>query len=312
MHIFQQTIRILLIHLYRWIFNLRAANQDSHDETLDNLRLTVFILFHVVCLAAFFVGVSTVAVCAMLFFYVMRMFFITAFYHRYFSHRAYRVSRLVQFFMAVAGCTAGQRGPLWWSSHHRHHHINSDQVNDPHSPGNGLLNSHMLWFLRRNNFFVIENRVRDWLRYPELKWLEHIDWLPFLLFGAGCYLLGHYLSLYLPGLDISAEQMLVWGFFISTLLLYHGTYMINSLAHKFGKRRYATRDDSRNNLLLAIITLGEGWHNNHHRYPNSARQGFFWWEIDISYFLLWCLHQVGIVKSLQPVPLSILQEAERH
>ena len=312
MHIFQQFIRTSLLRFYRWVFNLRVANQDSHDETLDTLRLTVFILFHMVCLAAFFVGISIVVVCAMLFFYLIRMFFITAFYHRYFSHRAYRVSRPTQFFMAVAGCTAGQRGPVWWASHHRHHHVNSDRVDDPHSPKNGLLNSHMLWFLRRNNFPVIENRVRDWLRYPELKWLEYVDWLPFILFGVGCYLLGHYLSLYFPGLNTSAGQMLVWGFFISTVLLYHGTYTINSLAHKFGKRRYATRDDSRNNLLLAIITLGEGWHNNHHRYPNAARQGFFWWEIDISYFLLWCLQQVGIVKSLQPVPLSILQEAERH
>ena len=158
----------------------------------------------------------------------------------------------------------------------------------------------------------MKTRVKDWLRYPELRLLEHIDWLPFILLGVACYVSGEYLHQYWPELQTNGLQLLVWGFFISTVLLYHATYTINSLAHKFGRRRYKTDDSSRNNLLLAIITLGEGWHNNHHRYPHATRQGFFWWEIDISYFILFILHKLGIVKALQPVPASILREAEQR
>ncbi len=311
MHTFKRYFLLPLNHFYQWLFNLRPADYFSDDRSLDHFRVTVFVLFHIACFAVFYVGFSYVALFVMLAFYFLRMFFITAFYHRYFSHRSYTVSRPIQFLMAVAGCTAGQRGPIWWASHHRHHHINSDQDNDPHSPKHGFINSHVLWFLRKNNFPVIESRVRDWLRYPELKFLEHVDCLPFLLSGLACYLLGHLLFLYAPQLNTNGWQMLVWGYFMSTVILYHGTYTINSLAHKFGRRRYSTKDDSRNNFLLALITLGEGWHNNHHRYPNSTRQGFFWWEIDISYSLIWFMHKLGIVRTMQPVPASILKEAER-
>ncbi|MDX1518968.1 MAG: acyl-CoA desaturase, partial [Gammaproteobacteria bacterium] len=222
---------------------------------------------------------------------------------------SYKAGRLATFIMALLGCTAGQRGPLWWASHHRYHHMTSDTDRDPHSPAGGFLNSHMLWFLRKGSFCTNDRHVRDWMKYPELRWLEKLDWLPFILFGAGCYMLGDYLAIAHPALNTDGPMLLAWGFFVSTVLLWHGTYTINSLAHRFGSRRFSTRDNSRNSLVLALLTLGEGWHNNHHRYPNATRQGFYWWEIDISYYLISLLSLIGLFRDMRPVPSSVYLEA---
>jgi stearoyl-CoA desaturase (delta-9 desaturase) len=215
----------------------------------------------------------------------------------------------MQFLFALAGCTAGQRGPIWWASHHRHHHLCSDQPEDPHSPNRGLLESHMLWFLKKGNFATRTDKVNDLMRFRELRIVEALHWLPFAGLAITCYYSGVLLDSVYPALGTSGPQMLVWGFFISTILLYHGTYTINSLAHRFGSRRFETADDSRNNPLLAVLTLGEGWHNNHHRYPASTRQGFFWWEIDISYMILRLMAMAGLVQDMRPVPVAILREA---
>jgi len=301
--------------LWLWLFNdasIYAGLNDAEKHQIDSFRLVVFIIMHFACFAVFYVGVSWVAILLTLFLYFSRMFFITAFYHRYFSHRSYSVSRPVQFLMAVAGCTAGQRGPLWWASHHRGHHINSDTHIDPHSPRNGFLNSHMLWFLRRGNFPLHDDRIKDLLRYPELRILEKVDWMPFVLLFFCCYLFGNFLAANYAALNTSGVQLLVWGGFVSTVILYHATYTINSLAHVFGKRRFNTDDDSRNNVWLALLTLGEGWHNNHHRYPAATRQGFYRWELDISYILIKLFSMVGLAKDLKPVPLHILEEGQQR
>ena len=301
-------------HLCLWLINdpsLYNELSETQKNDIDVFRFSIFILLHIACIAALFVGISWFAVAFALFLYFSRMFFITAFYHRYFSHRTYKVSRAMQFLMAIAGCTAGQRGPLWWASHHRGHHINSDTDTDPHSPRNGLFNSHMLWFLRRGNFPLQDERINDFLRYPELRLLEKVDWLPFVLLFVACYFFGELLFIYLPGLATNGLQLLVWGGFISTVILYHATYTINSLAHLFGKRRFNTKDDSRNNIWLALLTLGEGWHNNHHRYPASTRQGFYRGEVDISFLLLNILAIVGLAKDFKPVPVHVLEEGKR-
>ena len=297
-----------------WVLNdpgLYSGLEGSQLNRLDPVRVSMFLLVHLACFGALVTGVSWTAFAVMVSLYVVRMFFITAFYHRYFSHRAYRVGRLTQFIMAMAGCTAGQRGPLWWSAHHRVHHAASDTGKDPHSPLNGFIDSHMLWFLRRANFATPVERIPDWLSFPELRWLERLDWVPFLGLACACYLLGAYLQAAHPELHTSGLQMLVWGFVISTVLLYHGTYTINSLAHRFGSRRFDTRDHSRNNWVLALITLGEGWHNNHHRFPAAARQGFYLWELDISYLGLKLLSVLGLARDLRTVPLSVLEEGRR-
>lgn len=297
------------IGLWWWLINDERAlvvHAGKPANSLDWTRLVPFVLIHLACLAVIEVGVSPVAVGVAALTYLLRMFFITAFFHRYFSHRAFQASRGFQFVMAVLGCTAGQRGPVWWAGHHREHHINADTELDPHSPAHrGFLFSHTLWFLTRGAFCVPAYRVRDWLRFPELRWLERLDWLPFVALAAGCWALGAWLEAVAPGLGTSGAQMLVWGFFVSTVALYHATYTINSLAHRYGTRRYATRDDSRNNPWLALITLGEGWHNNHHYYPASARQGFFWWEVDFSWMLLRVMQSLGLVRNLRPVPAHV-------
>lgn len=296
-----------------WLTN-DARHQQILDPTrmdeLDWLRVVPFIGLHLGCLLVFQVGVSAAAVAIAVALYLSRMFFVTAFYHRYFSHRAFEVGRLTRLVMALLGCTAGQRGPIWWAAHHRAHHLTADTAEDPHAPGyKGVLFSHTLWFLTRGSFQVQERRVQDWLRYRELRIVEKLDWLPFLLLGAGCYGLGVFLETRYPHLGTSGAQMFVWGFFVSTVVLYHATYSINSIAHRFGKRRFPTQDQSRNNFWLALITLGEGWHNNHHFYPVSARQGFRWWELDISYLGLKALQAVGLVGNLRPVPARVLAQS---
>ena len=299
-----------LTHLWWWLTNDERAGRLRSavaPQRLDWPRVVPFVAIHLACLAVVEVGVSVVAVAVAALTYLARMFFITAFFHRYFSHRAFRVSRIVQFVMAVLGCTAGQRGPLWWAGHHREHHVNADTARDPHSPAHrGFLFSHTLWFLTRGAFCAPTQRVRDWLRFPELRWLERFDWVPFVALAAACWGLGSWLERSAPQLGTSGAQMLVSGFFISTVALYHATYTINSLAHRYGRRRYPTRDDSRNNLWLALITLGEGWHNNHHYYPASARQGFFWWEFDASWLMLRVMQAVGLVHDLRPVPAHVM------
>ncbi|MGA1498323.1 MAG: acyl-CoA desaturase, partial [Steroidobacteraceae bacterium] len=256
---------------------------------------------------------SAVAVATAAFLYFIRMFAITGFYHRYFSHRSFRTSRLMQFLFGVLGASSVQRGPLWWAAHHRHHHAYSDRPEDPHSPREkGFLMSHVGWFLTRGGFRPDMTRVRDLERYPELRWLDRYDIAIPVLLALGLFAVGGWLERSHPSLGTSAGQMLVWGFFISTVVLYHATYTINSLCHVFGSRRYDTGDDSRNNPWLALITLGEGWHNNHHHYPSSVRQGFYWWEIDITWYLLKAMSWLGLVWDLKPIPASVREDRADH
>lgn len=292
----------------RW-FDAGAAAYppvDQDMESVDWARIVPFAAMHLACLGVIWVGASPVAVGVAVALYVLRMFAITGFYHRYFSHRTFKASRGTQFAFALLGASAAQRGPIWWAAHHRHHHAHSDRPEDVHSPlQRGFLWSHMGWFLSRKHFAPDLGRVRDLLRYRELRWLDRFDILvPFGL-ALGLLLLGRFLAAQWPELGTSGGQMLVWGFFISTVACYHGTYTINSLCHVWGRRRYATGDDSRNNFLLALITLGEGWHNNHHRYPMSSRQGFYWWEIDLTYYGLRLLALLGLIRDLKSVPPKI-------
>jgi stearoyl-CoA desaturase (delta-9 desaturase) len=266
---------------------------------------------HLACLGVIWVGVSATALAVAAALYVLRMFAITAFYHRYFSHRAFKTSRPMQFLFALLGASAAQRGPLWWASQHRHHHLHADDEHDAHSPRHrGLLWAHVIWFLTRANFRTRKELVPDLMRYPELRFLDRFDALVPLLLAGVLFGLGELLATHARALGTDGPQLVVWGFAVSTVVLYHATFTINSLAHRFGTRRYATRDDSRNNVWLALLTLGEGWHNNHHHYPGSARQGFYWWEIDLTYYGLRVLAALGLVWQLKLVPAPI-REARR-
>jgi stearoyl-CoA desaturase (delta-9 desaturase) len=301
----------------RWFDSHAAADADAEDganaQTVDWLRVIPFALLHLGCFAVIFVGWSPAAVAVAAALYFVRMFAVTGFYHRYFSHRTFRASRLAQAAFAVIGASAVQRGPLWWAAHHRHHHIHSDKPADVHSPRqHGFLWSHIGWITSRANFRSRLDRVPDLARFPELRFLDRFDTLvPFALAAALC-VLGALLARVAPGLGTDGPQMLVWGFFISSTVLLHATLSINSLAHVIGKPRYPTGDDSKNSFALALLTLGEGWHNNHHHYPNATRQGFFWWEVDVTYYGLWVLERLGVIHELRPVPVAITSGAPRR
>ena len=298
--------------LARWLDSGAGDACDDDDRHIDWLRTLPFIALHLACVAVIWVGVSGVAVAAAVSLYVIRMFAITGFYHRYFSHRAFRASRAVQFVFAAIGASSVQRGPLWWAAHHRNHHRHADDELDPHSPvRRGFLWSHVGWFLTPRGFRTDWSMIRDLVRYPELRLLDRFDILMPVVLAFALYALGHYLSIAQPQLGTSALQLVVWGFCISTVALFHATFMINSLAHRFGTRRFGTRDDSRNNWLLALITFGEGWHNNHHRFPGAARQGLRWWEFDMTYYGLSLLLWLGLVHDLRPYPAS-LRSARRQ
>jgi stearoyl-CoA desaturase (delta-9 desaturase) len=272
---------------------------------LDYAVCTQFLFMHLACLLAFRTGVSAAAVAVCLALYLVRMFAITAGFHRLFSHRSYRTGRPFQFLLALAGTAAYQKGPLWWSSHHRRHHLHVDTEKDLHSPVvRSVWQSHVGWFLSRDSQAADLRLVTNLLKYRELRWLDKYYVLPPTALAAATFLLGSLLGRYWPGSGTSGWQMLVWGFFVSTVLLYHGTFTVNSVAHLFGSRRFETADNSRNNFLVALITLGEGWHNNHHHYPSSERQGFYWWEIDCAHYTLRALSWVGVVRDLRAPPAS--------
>ncbi|HEY6939865.1 acyl-CoA desaturase [Dokdonella sp.] len=290
----------------------RPLEPGADEGRVDWVRAVPFLAMHAACIGVLFVGVSPVALWTALALYVVRMFAITAFYHRYFAHRTFRASRAVQFGFALLGASSAQRGPLWWAAHHRDHHRHADTALDPHSPGlRGFLWSHMGWFLTPKAFRTDFARIGDFGRFPELRWLDRYDVVAPALLALCLYVAGALLHAFAPASGTSGAQMLVWGFFVSTTVLFHATVTINSLAHRFGTRRYATRDDSRNNAWLALLTFGEGWHNNHHFFPGSARQGFRWWEIDLTWYGLRLLAALGLVHDLKPVPAWVLARAER-
>jgi stearoyl-CoA desaturase (delta-9 desaturase) len=277
-----------------------AAPARPQDERLSWLASIPFFLLHLVCLAAFFLPVRPVDIAVCVALYVVRMWGITAGFHRYFSHRAYKTGRIFQFILALVGTTSAQKGVLWWAAHHRHHHRDSDGETDIHSPvRKGFWWSHVGWILCTKYDATRLESIRDFARFPELVWLNRYHLVPPTVLGVATWLVGGW-------------SMLVWGFFISTVLLWHGTFTINSLSHVFGSRRYRTTDTSRNNLLLALITLGEGWHNNHHYHQNTANQGWFWWEVDVSYYTLKALSWVGVVKDLRLPSESVRYAFRRY
>lgn len=285
----------------------------AQPDGVNLVRCIPFIILHLGCLGVLWVGWSWFAVWAAVFLYVVRMFAVTGILHRYFSHKTYSTSRFGQFLLALWAGTTVQRGPLWWAYHHRHHHLHSDDEEDAHSPHvHGFLWSHIGWITSKRNFPTDYSKVKDLAKYPELVWLNRFDIVVPVLFALGLFGLGALLESVAPSLGTSAWQLLVWGFFISTTALFHGTASINSFTHLWGKRRFNTTDDSRNSFILAIVCLGEGWHNNHHRYQSATRNGFYWWEIDPTYYGLKTLSFTGFVWGLKSVPQSIYEEAERN
>jgi len=302
--------------VFQWIdsdYTPGGADQMRNEpDQVDWVRCIPFIILHLGCLGIIWVGASAFAVWTAVALYFLRMFAVTGIYHRYFSHKTYSTSRFGQFLLALWGATTVQRGGLWWAYHHRHHHQHSDEPEDAHSPHvHGFWWSHIGWITSRRNFPTDYSKVKDLAKFPELVWLNRFDTVVPILFATALFGLGKLLEVHAPGLGTNGWQLLVWGFFVSTTFLFHGTSCINSMAHLMGKRRYNTTDDSRNSFILAIICLGEGWHNNHHRYQSATRNGFYWWEIDPTYYGLKLLSWTGLIWGLKAVPQSILDEGAR-
>lgn len=291
----------------QWVdTDYRASELPAKVEQtnrVDWVRTIPFMILHAGCLGVFITGWSWSAVALAVALYFVRMFAVTGFYHRYFSHRTFNTSRFMQFVLALWGGTCVQRGPLWWAYTHRHHHRHSDEPVDKHSPRqHGFLWSHIGWITSEKNFPTDYSRVKDLAKFPELVFLNRFDVLVPVVFAVLLFFTGVLLNHVAPSWGLTGGRMLVWGFFISTTALFHGTACINSMAHVFGGRRYETTDDSRNSLILSLITLGEGWHNNHHQHMTCVRQGFYWWEVDITYYLLRVMSWFGLIWDLRPVP----------
>ena len=257
-----------------------------------------FLLVHVAAaLGVVLVGFSWTGVALCVASYYLRMFAITAGFHRYFSHRAYRLSRVSQFLLAFLGQTSAQKGVLWWASNHRHHHKYSDRPEDIHSPvQNGFWWSHIGWILSGLYDETDYSRIPDLAKFPELRWLNRNQYAATMVYAIALYLAFGWTGL-------------VYGYFLSTVLLWHGTFTINSLMHLFGRRVFPTADQSRNSMIFALITMGEGWHNNHHYYPISAAQGFTWWQVDMSFSILWLGEKIGLVTGLRRAPSLAVTEA---
>lgn len=295
---------------YRDPINIGEVEDDERPDWIGSVA---FIGVHVACLLVFYVGFSWAAVGMMAFTYVARMFGITGVFHRYFSHRTYKTSRVFQFILGWLGTSSAQQGPLWWAAHHRHHHRFSDKEEDIHSPiQKGFWWSHVGWVICKKYEKTDIKAIPDFAKYPELRFLNNYHIIPPIVLALTVYGVGALLEKYAPGLHTNGLQMLVWGFFVSTTLLYHWTFSINSVAHVFGRRRFETSDHSRNNWWLAIMTLGEGWHNNHHKCPYSERQGMYWWEIDVSHYILVGLSKLGLVWDLQSHPEHLYEEAKKE
>ena len=286
---------------------------DEPDHTQDKVewfRCVPYILIHLGALLVFFTPFAWPCLAVLALSYAARMFAITAFYHRYFSHRTFKTSRIVQFIGAFTACASGQRGPLWWAAHHRMHHRHSDTDKDSHSPHHkNFLWSHTLWFMTDYALPTFLKEIPDWVKFKELRFINRFDWIAVVALAAGCYYLGEWSS-FQTFTGMNGLSMLAWGFFLPTVLLYHATFSVNSLTHMFGKKKYDTGDESRNNWFVSIITFGEGWHNNHHFFPGSARQGFTLWEFDPTYYCLKFLSLFGLVRELRPVPAWVKTKAK--
>lgn len=273
------------------------AHDHDHDEPHNDIvypQAIPFVLVHLSLIGIFWTGFTTLSVVMCVVLYLVRMWALTGGFHRYFSHRSYKTSRFFQFVIAFLGQTSAQRGVLWWAAIHRHHHRHSDTPEDVHSPRHaGFFMSHVGWIFSRQKATADYSTIQDFAQYPELRFLDRHPYFPAFLLAVGCFL-------------VDGWQGLMVGFFLSTVILYHAVFAINSLAHVVGKQRYITGDDSRNNWWLALITLGEGWHNNHHHYQSSTRQGFYWWEVDFSYYVLKAMSWVGLVWDLRAPPEALL------
>ncbi len=292
--------------------SVTPSDPSPDDRRIDWLGNIPFLSVHAGCLLVLWTGISPTAAAIGLVTLFTRMFGLTGGYHRYFCHRAFKTSRVFQFVLAWLGAAAAQKGPLWWAGHHRSHHRHSDTEDDVHPPGvYGFFWAHIGWVMCPANLRTKMELMPDFASYAELAWLDRNHHVAPVTLAIGLFGLGAWLESTAPALGVTGLQLLAVAFFLSTTVLYHVTFAVNSIGHTVGKRRFETRDASRNGFLLALVTGGEGWHNNHHRYPASERQGFYWWEIDPTHYVVVLLNTLGIVWDVRGPSAEVLAEGRR-
>lgn len=276
--------------------NIASLHLANNQEKYSWIIISIVLLIHVLPVSAFFTPFHVVDIYLFIASYAVRVFCLTAGYHRYFSHKSFETNRVFQFLLAYGAACSLQGGPLWWASHHRYHHHSADESMDVHSPMQyGFFHSHFLWFMQKKNLKAHYHLIKDFSKFPELRLLERYWYLASLPIIVLLYLIGGW-------------NFIIWGFFVPTVFVNNVTYSVNSFVHLFGRRRYNTKDNSKNNWWVALLSFGEGWHNNHHRYAGSARQGFVWYQIDITYYFLKIFCLCKIIKNLKSPPQKILAE----
>lgn len=272
------------------------------------MRVTRWVVNTTALLAIFLVGFSWPDCIALVLGVFLGLLSVTVCYHRYFSHRCFNTSRWFQFLLALWGTTNLQRGPIWWAAIHRQHHSHSDSEGDWHSPRDGFWHAHHGWLESPDVLMVSYDRVKDLTRYPELRFIDNFYYVPAAALPAALAAIGWYLEAHYPELGTNAWQMVAWGFFVRTAIVWQLTFIVNSLLHTWGWKRFDNHDESRNSYILGVINLGDGFHNNHHRYPMSARHGFYWWEIDITYYVIKLLEVLHLVRDVKSPPAAVLEE----
>jgi len=266
--------------------NIVAA---AKAQGLNKFTAVVLVLLHIAAIAALFRFSWKALIVAVIFYYLTTGLGISMGYHRLHTHRSYKVPRWLEYFFALCGSLTLEGGPIFWVAVHRLHHQLSDQPGDPHSPRDGAFWSHIGWILwgetNHNNTRVMAKYAPDLAKHKFYVWLNNYHWLPNVVLGA--------IALAVGGLD-----MFLWAMCFRIVFGLHATWAVNSATHMFGRRRFNTRDDSRNTWWIAIISFGEGWHNNHHAHPTSARHGLAWYEFDPSWILIKALKFLGLAKSI--------------
>src|SRR5579871_6501866 len=263
----------------------------------------VLILIHIGAIAALFVFSWKALAFTVLYYYVATGLGISMGYHRLHTHRSYKVPLWLEYFFALCGTLTLEGGPIFWVAVHRIHHQKSDLPGDPHSPRDGAWWSHVGWILfgetNHNNTRLMSKYTPDLAKHRFYIWLNNYHWIPLLVLG-------------LVLLAIGGLPLMLWGTCLRVVLGLHATWLVNSATHMWGSRRFTTTDDSRNNWWVALLTFGEGWHNNHHAHPTSARHGLAWYELDISWITLKAMKFVGIAKNIRVAKISNSIAAERE
>ena len=262
----------------------------SEPQRLNWPTTIVMALFHVGALAALFMFNWHALAAAIFLYWLATGLGISMGYHRLHTHRSYKVPVGLEYFFALCGSLTLEGGPISWVATHRIHHQKSDQPGDPHSPRDGAWWAHVGWLIlgeaNHNNTRKMSKYAPDLAKDPFYVWLNNYHWVPLLVLGVVLFAIG--------GLPL-----FLWGICLRIVVGLHATWLVNSATHMWGARRFPTRDDSRNNWWVALLTFGEGWHNNHHAHPTSARHGLAWYEFDPTWILLKVLRRLGIAKSIR-------------